>query len=59
MKAFNKELKATGGHKSTMVFETKCMNRCKEAPAIVVGQQWMTKVKENQVKDIIAENIKP
>ncbi len=58
LKSFNKEIKTTTNAKSTVVLETKCMNRCKEAPVVVLGNQWATKVKENQVKQLISDMLK-
>ncbi len=58
LKSFNKTLKSTNRSKSAVVIETKCMNRCKEAPTVVVGQKWLTKVKEGEVKSIIEDYLK-
>lgn len=52
-KTFSKELKERGLKSTAKVIKTKCTGRCKEAPVAIVGQQWLGRVKENQVPDII------
>ena len=54
-KAFSKGLNERGLKGSAKVIKTKCTGRCKEAPVVIVGQHWLSRVKETQVPAIIDE----
>ena len=52
-KKFSADIKAKGLKQKTRVIKTKCTDRCKEAPAIIIKDHWLGKVKEAQVPDLI------
>ena len=54
-KQFSKELKERGLKGTAKVIKTKCTGRCKEAPVAIVGQHWLSFVKESQVPVIVEE----
>ncbi len=54
-KVFYGELKNLGIKDETKIIKTKCTGRCKEAPVVVVENQWLTQVKEKNVEGIIEE----
>jgi NADH:ubiquinone oxidoreductase subunit E len=56
-KLFSQELKSMGIRDKTKIIKTKCTGRCKEAPVVVVDNNWLTKVKLKNVGDILKENL--
>jgi NADH:ubiquinone oxidoreductase subunit E len=52
-------LKMEGLDKSTKLIKTKCTGRCKEAPVIIVKDQWHTELKPKDIKEIIDKAFKP
>lgn len=54
-KLFSQELKKQGLKDKTKIIKTKCTGRCKEAPVVVVGNKWLTKVKDKNVEEIVEE----
>jgi NADH:ubiquinone oxidoreductase subunit E len=54
-KSFSHELKKFDLRDKTKIIKTKCTGRCKEAPIVVVDNNWLTKVKEKNVEEIVEE----
>lgn len=44
-KAFKEALEKNGLRKTSKVIKTKCTGRCKEAPVIIIGNEWLAHVK--------------
>lgn len=54
-KMFSYELKYRGLKDKTVIIKTKCTGRCKEAPVVIVNENWLTKVKPRNVEDIVRD----
>ena len=52
-RAFAQEFKKQDVKDSSRTFKTKCTGRCKEAPVVIVGQQWLPKVKPADVPRLV------
>ena len=52
-RAFAQAFKKQVSKGSARTFKTKCTGRCKEAPVVIVGQEWLPKVKEADVPRLV------
>ena len=56
-KELYKQLKDKGHKGHTKIIKTKCHGLCKEAPVMVIKDQWHTKVKASQVPKIVEKHL--
>jgi len=55
---FSHEIKSQGLKSVARVINTKCTDRCKEAPAIIIKERWLGKVKEREIPYLVSRYLK-
>lgn len=52
-KAVHFELKTRGQKNKSKIIKTKCTGRCKEAPVVLANNQWLSRVRLKEVREIV------
>lgn len=55
-KAFKEALDKNGMKKTSKVIKTKCTGRCKEAPVIIIGSEWLSHVKPSDADKLVKKH---
>lgn len=56
-KAFKETLDKHGLKKSTTIIKTKCTGRCKEAPVVIVGNEWVGEVTPADTERLVQKHL--
>ncbi len=55
-KAFKEALDKNGLKKVSQVIKTKCTGRCKEAPVVIVGNEWIGEVRTADADKLVQKH---
>lgn len=55
-KAFKEALDKNGLKKTSKVIKTKCTGRCKQAPVVIVGNEWLGEVKASDADKLVKKH---
>lgn len=58
-KAFKESLEKNRLKKISKVIKTKCTGRCKEAPVVIIGNEWLGEVRSSDADKLVKKHFSP